>query len=183
METGLETFYRFFQRDERVTGESFHAIVPATRRSQGDFDPAGDPLLVNVAERRSRFLEAMDDDFNTGGAIGDLFELVRRLNKFIEDEKLESPAQRAPAKIGLAASRGGRATRVGATLGLFDKPAAAKPAADDALTGQLMARSIDLRAQARKKKDFATADQIRNSLMEMGITLEDRPGGTDWSRA
>ena len=41
---------------------------------------------------------------------------------------------------------------------------------------------IDLRADARKKKDFATADRIRNSLVEMGVTLEDRPGGTDWSQ-
>ena len=69
-----------------------------------------------------------------------------------------------------------------ATLGLFRQAAAAKPAAGDALTGQLMALLIDLRAEARKKKDFATADRIRNSLAEMGITLEDRPGGTDWSR-
>ena len=53
VETGLETFYRFFQRYQRVTGESFHAIAPAARRSEGDFDPAGDPLLADVAERRS----------------------------------------------------------------------------------------------------------------------------------
>ena len=49
--------------------------------------------------------------------------------------------------------------------------------------GQLMQLLIELRAEARKNKDFATADRIRNSLTEMGITLEDRPGGTDWSRA
>ena len=104
------------------------------------------------------------------------------MNKFIEDEKLESPAERTPAKI--ASLRRGAAVlrELAATLGLFDKPAAAKPAAGDALTDQLMALLIDLRRRARKKKDFATADQIRNGLAEMGITLEDRPGGTDWSR-
>ena len=40
---------------------------------------------------------------------------------------------------------------------------------------------IDLRAEARKKKDFATADRIRNGLAEIGVTLEDRAGGTEWS--
>jgi cysteinyl-tRNA synthetase len=39
---------------------------------------------------------------------------------------------------------------------------------------------IEVRAEARKNKDFATADKIRNSLAELGVTLEDRPGGTEW---
>jgi cysteinyl-tRNA synthetase len=41
---------------------------------------------------------------------------------------------------------------------------------------------IELRAEARKKKDFATADRIRVTLGEIGVALEDRPGGTEWSR-
>ena len=41
---------------------------------------------------------------------------------------------------------------------------------------------IDLRADSRKKKDFATADRIRTGLTDIGVTLEDRTGGTEWSR-
>ena len=131
--------------------------------SEGDFDPAGDPLLADVAERRNRFLEAMDDDFNTGGAIGDLFELVRRLNKFIDDEKLEEPGSRDAGQDRRAPPRVGHAARVGGHAGAVP-PARRrrKPAAGDALVGKLMELLIELRAEARKKKDFATADRIRN---------------------
>ena len=68
------------------------------------------------------------------------------------------------------------------TLGLFRKPPKRKPAGGDDLAGKLMKLLIDLRDEARKKKDFATADRIRNTLTEIGVTLEDRPGGTEWSR-
>ena len=49
------------------------------------------------------------------------------------------------------------------------------------LVGQLMDLFIEVRAEARKQKDFATADRIRDGLAELGVTLEDRPGGTEWS--
>jgi cysteinyl-tRNA synthetase len=126
----------------------------------------------------------MDDDFNTGGAVGDLFELVRSLNKFADDEKLEAgkptPAQLATLRQGAATLR-----ELGATLGLF-RAAAARPTAEAAGAGnelveRLMALVIELRAGARGKKDFATADRIRQVLTEAGITLEDRPGGTEWT--
>jgi cysteinyl-tRNA synthetase len=69
------------------------------------------------------------------------------------------------------------------TLGLFRKPVEAKSTGDDSLVGDLMKLVIDLRAAARKNKDFATADLIRKRLAELGVTLEDRPGGTEWTRA
>ena len=69
-----------------------------------------------------------------------------------------------------------------ATLGLFRTPVEQKQAgADDGLVAGLMSLVIELRAESRKKKDFATADTIRKSLTALGVTLEDRPGGTEWS--
>jgi cysteinyl-tRNA synthetase len=182
VDTGMETFYRFFKRYQRITGEDFFEIQSPARRQQGEFEPGDDPLLKDVAERRQRFLEAMDDDFNTGGAIGDLFELVRRLNKYGDDEKLEDRAKQTPAKM--AAFKQGTKTlrELAVVLGLFRRPPEEPNAAGgDALVGQLMGLLIEVRAAARKKKDFATADAIRNGLAQLGVILEDRPGGTEWS--
>jgi cysteinyl-tRNA synthetase len=182
--TGLEQFYRFFKRYERISGQSFYQVDYARQRGDGEFDASAGGVLAQVADARRRFLEAMDDDFNTGGAVGDLFELVRSLNKFADDEKLEAgkptPAQLATLRQGAATLR-----ELGATLGLF-RAAAARPTAEAAGAGnelveRLMALVIELRAGARGKKDFATADRIRQVLTEAGITLEDRPGGTEWT--
>jgi len=182
VQSGMETFYRFFQRYQRVTGENFYELKFPTTRAVGAFDPGDDPLLRTVAEHRTRFLEAMDDDFNTGGGIGSLFDLVRVLNKFVDDEKLEEKGRQSAAKV--AALRQGALTlrELSGILGLFHKPPQEKVAAgSDALLGKLIGLLIDVRTQARKNKDFATADRVRNSLAELGITLEDRPGGTEWS--
>jgi cysteinyl-tRNA synthetase len=70
---------------------------------------------------------------------------------------------------------------MGAVLGLFRQPPVEKQAGNNELVGKLMGLLIELRAESRKKKDFATADQIRKRLGEIGVVLEDRPGGTEWT--
>jgi len=182
VETGLDTFYRFFQRFERVTGGDFYVLPAATHRQDGEFEPGDDDLLKTVAEQRTRFLEAMDDDFNSAGGIAALYDLVRALNKFVDAEKLEDPAKRDPAKLD-ALRRGATTLReLGMTLGLFRQPVEQQqPGGDSELVGRLLDLLVELRTNARKNKDFATADQIRDQLAEMGVTLEDRPGGTEWS--
>ena len=182
VEAGMDTFHRFFKRFERVAGASFYELAAPATRTQGDFDPGEQPLLKTVADQRNRFLEDMDDDFNTGGGIGTLFDLVRTLNKFVDDEKLEEPGKRTAEKVDVLRRGVGVLRELTATLGLFRKPPQEKVAGGDDLTGKLMTLLIDLRNEARKKKDFATADRIRNTLTEIGVTLEDRPGGTEWSR-
>jgi cysteinyl-tRNA synthetase len=178
--TGLDQFYRFFKRYERIAGQSFYDLAYPRTRGEGDFEAAAGGTLAQIAEHRRRFLDAMDDDFNTGGAVGDMFELVRTLNKYADEEKLEN---RAPDAAQLATlSQGARTLReLGATLGLFREPPANAAGGDDQLAGGLMALIIELRAAARSKKDFATADRIRQALAEMKITLEDRPGVTEWT--
>ena len=114
--------------------------------------------------------------------MGDVFELLRRLNKYIDDEKLEKKEAQTPAKLA-ALRRGVTVFReMGGVMGLFRQPPAEKqPGGGNELVGKLMGLLIELRAESRKKKDFATADQIRKRLAEIGVVLEDRPGGTEWT--
>ncbi|MBX7104147.1 MAG: cysteine--tRNA ligase [Gemmataceae bacterium] len=158
----LQSFYRFFERFERMSGQSFHALPTA---------PVTAPAFV--AGLKDKFLECLDDDFNTGGAVGVLFELLTALNKYADERKLEKdPPAEFLAAVGVM-------RELSNLLGLFWAPVAAR--ADDALVGGLMKLIIDLRAEARASKNFATADTIRKRLTELKVTLEDRPGGTtDW---
>src|SRR5262245_43629666 len=87
--TALETFYRFFERFQKIAKQRFFNLPAAKTRKEGEFDPAGDALLGAVHKLRASFLEKMDDDFNTGGAIADLFDLVRELNKYADQRKLD----------------------------------------------------------------------------------------------
>jgi cysteinyl-tRNA synthetase len=178
----METFYRFFKRYERIDGASYYAVSAPRNRAEGEFDPGAGATLREVSAIRQRFLEAMADDFNTGVGVAALFDLIRALNKYGDAEKLE---QGKPDATKLQVLRQGTRTfrELSATLGLFLKPVEAKSAGgDDGLIGQLMQLLIDVRAGARKNKDFATADTIRKRLGEIGIALEDRAGGTEWTR-
>src|SRR5438270_3426391 len=89
VQRGLESFYRFFERYERITGGSFYALqAPAT---SNQFKPDGTEreYLADIARHRGAFLECMDDDFNTGGAIGVLYELLTTLNRFADRQQLD----------------------------------------------------------------------------------------------
>lgn len=178
----LETFYRFFKRFERVTGQSFYDLVAPERRGESKLGDA--PLLAEMAKQRERFLEKMDDDFNTAGAIGNFFEIVTALNRYIEQEKLEDPQAKTEQadKIQTLIEAATVLRELTSVLALFrELPADAEGGVDDSLAGSLMELLIELRADARKRKDFATADKIRDALGALHIKLEDRPGGTEWT--
>jgi cysteinyl-tRNA synthetase len=175
----LDNFYRFFERYRRVTGGNFYELEAPARR--GPF-PGGEPqgeFLVEVAQHREAFLECMDDDFNTGGAVGLLFELLTTLNRFADAKQLEAGKADDAA---LDAFRRGVVVlkELSQILGIFSQPPAKAASGNDQLVAGLIQLLIDLRAEVRKAKNYALSDQIRKRLGELGVTLEDRPGGTGW---
>jgi cysteinyl-tRNA synthetase len=175
----LEGFYRFFERYQRITDRSFYALTAPATNKPFDVAASATELPSEVLKFRNAFLESMSDDFNTGGAVGALFDLLTGLNKFADERKLEAGGRDAAARADF--ERGVLVLReLTQILGLFAEPVAATSKGDEKLVGGLVQLLIDLRAEARKAKNFAQADQIRKRLADLGVTLEDRPGGTGW---
>jgi cysteinyl-tRNA synthetase len=172
----LDGFYRFFERYERITKKSFYDVQAPSRRT--DFKAASD-FLHEVGRLRERFLENMDDDFNTGGAVGVLYELLNALNRFADNRQLEG-ASPVPGTVEEYLAGTVVLRELSQILGLFREAPKGAKSGDDQLVNGLMQLLIELRAELRKAKNFTLADQIRKRLGELGVTLEDRPGGTGW---
>ncbi len=177
----LQSFHRFFERYERITGISFFSThVPWDRRDDFDSTWAVGPDWDEVVQAREKFLECMDDDFNTGGAVGVVYELLTLLNRYADKRLLEGPGKGGQQALAIFQTATTVFKDLCQILGLFHQPPASTSGGQDQLVGGLMQLLIDLRAEARKSKNFAMADQIRKRLGELGVTLEDRPGGTGW---
>ena len=151
-------------------------------RFQGSLSVKDEGVLGILAGLRKRFLAAMDDDFNSGGAIAELFEIVRTLNKYCDDVDLEGAGAENAANLEVLTQGATVLRELSATLGIFRQPIESDSGDDGPLISGLMKLVIDIRTQARANKNFATADQIRDGLTAAGITLEDRAGGTEWEQ-
>ncbi|MCX8039736.1 MAG: cysteine--tRNA ligase [Planctomycetota bacterium] len=128
-------------------------------------------LPERAAQARAAFIAAMDDDFNTGAAIAQLHILSHEAHKEAEDS-----AARAAILDVLAG--------LGRILGLFqpgDRAQLASTAGGDERLAKVMELVLELRAQARARRDFATSDFIRERLQAAGITVRDGRDGTTWS--
>jgi cysteinyl-tRNA synthetase len=185
--TGLESFYRLFKRYARITGKDFYSIKPPQSRESNQ-PPAlpgvdSDPALQAADRCRQKFIAAMDDDFNTGGAIGELFELATITNKFCDENDLEGKGKTNTTTVATFTTLLTTLKEFANILGLFHEPVALATGASDDLLAHIMPLVIDLRATARKNKNFAVADKIRNGLAPLGVVLEDRSGGTDWTQS
>lgn len=93
----LDGFYRFFERFQKITKQRYFNLPFAVTRKDGDEIDTKEPLLKTLAEQRKNFLDKMDDDFNTGGAIAELFDMLRELNKFIDQKNLKRFAAAPPS--------------------------------------------------------------------------------------
>ena len=173
----LDKFYEFFDRYERVTRTSFYKLSKDDTRHL-DLENTS----KNVLEIRTAFLEKMADDFNTGAAIAELFQLLTSLNRFADTCGLENPKSRKQADVDRFMICTEVLRELAGILGLFFKAPPKSSGGDDGLTAALMELIIKLRSDAREKKDYATADVIRDALNAANVILEDRDGGTTWKQ-
>lgn len=178
---GLAVFNRLVERLERITAKPLSTEGNDIERAAATMmETEQAPLVKSIIGFKMKFLEMMDDDFNTAGAIAVMHEMAGEINSFIEKNQVEREKQPEMIEAALAATMTMR--NVGGILGLFRQKAARPQPAENGLIDQLMKLFIQLRADARQQKNFAVADAVRKGLSELGITLEDRPDGTIWRR-
>jgi cysteinyl-tRNA synthetase len=123
-------------------------------------------VLGELSKARQRFIDVMDDDFNTAGGTAVLFDLVREINTKLT---AESSAELAQGALGLLKELAG-------VLGLLQQAADATGLDDE------IQALVDARQAARKAKNWAESDRVRDQLAGMGIVLEDTAQGVRWKR-
>ncbi len=182
-QTGLESFYRLIETFERLSGMNFYDLSTADRR-ETPVSLTGEPqaFFSKLTQLHNRFLEMMDDDFNTGGAIGTLFEMRKCINSFISDKKLDAKRNDGAQIDNVLATAMTLLKELANLLGVFRVRLRKTGNTDDKFSGQLMDLMIELRTQARQNKNFEMADRIRDGLTHLNVSVEDRPDGTIWRR-
>jgi len=128
-----------------------------------------DPSAKHDAAAVARFTAAMDDDFGTPAGLAVVFDLVREANAALDAGDIDRAATAHSTVSDLTGA-------LGLALASDDQ------AGDDALAAEVE-RLLAERGEARKNKDFASADRIRDDLAARGIVLEDTPAGTIWRKS
>ena len=150
---------------ERIQNAVFNLEYLLENVSDENINDDEQEVRDKLAELNKKFDLVMDDDFNTADAISVIFEMVRLANSEINEENSKELVREALDKILLLSD----------VLGIEAKKE------EELLDGDIE-KKIEERQEARKNKDFAKADLIRDELLEKGIILEDTREGVRWKR-
>jgi cysteinyl-tRNA synthetase len=153
------------------------------QRSTWKQSPLPEELVTELDQAEQGWTRAMEDDLNTAGALGHVFTLTRLANRILENKKWKKSDQAREIFERMLADL----NTWGNILGIFTQESSAlltqlrtmrakRKGIDEARVVELM----EQRAQARKDKDFAKADQIRDKLTAMEVTVQDTPQGATW---
>lgn len=153
---------------ERINNCWYDLLHVKENRKQ-DVGDGTHPLHAQIDALKKKFIESMDDDFNTAAALGAVFEAVKHVNTYLKET--DTPQSDVLAK---AEAFFREVDSVMGILGLDEKGPGEDHEAIEAL--------ILERTEARKQKNFARSDEIRDMLSARGIVLEDTPEGTKWKR-
>jgi len=178
-EAGLDRIYTALAKmDELAAGLPDDGLSGLPQK----MNEAHAELLEKVESFPVRFSESMDDDFNTAQALGAIFELVRCVNRVVTE---------APKPLDVVRRLLSRSRRVleeaGMVMGIFRTEPRVyldgvreKKLKDLGITREEIEKLIAERSAARKARDFAKGDVIRDALLARNIVLLDSPQGTDW---
>ncbi|OBW94996.1 cysteine--tRNA ligase [Gallibacterium salpingitidis] len=156
----------YSEENLKLAHSALERLYTALRGTDANAEAAGGENFVEA------FKAAMDDDFNTPGALSVLFDMARELNKLKAEDN--------PIANGFAA----RMRELASVLGLlYQDPETFLQAGLDDDETQVIEALIQQRNQARANKDWAAADAARDKLKEMGVVIEDGANGTTWRKA
>ena len=153
-------------QSERALERLQSALRPALPGVKGALEASLKALAQQVVATQAGFIEAMDDDFNTSGALAQLFELVRTTNQARADGATGDQLKPAQDKL----------RELTGVLGLRMEA----PRQESRVVDHYIDLLLDLRRELRAQKNFAMSDQIRLKLGELGVSLEDSKEGTTW---
>ena len=127
-------------------------------------------LIAKIKDTEQKFITAMDDDFNVQNALTAIYDLLPEINANINAKNADKDALKKAAKL------------LTSWLAVFGIDVQRLITAENQNDDEQVQRLIKKREEARKNKDWAQSDALRDELKKMGITVEDTPQGTRWLR-
>jgi cysteinyl-tRNA synthetase len=181
----------------RAAVEAAETLLRRTRPSRRT-SPAAQRLREAVARYRAEFRKALDDDFDTPSALASLHALAAELNRLTDALAKSQTEAGSPEDAAQAVEEAREALReLGGVLGLrlvapvpaslaaalrrlLDEEEALREVDGHGPPELVLDRVLEARQRARERRDFSTADRIRQRLAELGVSVEDYPGGSRW---